>query len=521
MNRSSAVQAAVFSELSFWCLVCAVALFFVLPLRQQLKFGFDLKGGTYLTLEVETDKAIEAELVDYMQAAEDQLRDARAAKAVTRDIKDGVLSFTFDSMQEAQSAAEILRAASESKDFIYDAKDMMLGIRMKDDAKRRIANSAVDQDIDVLRVRVESLGVGGIDVMRKGERGIIVELPDVQDPQLAKSMIGKAAQLEFRITDNPSPARSRADIEYKFDEGIPLDKEILPGEGGYYLVQRYAEVTGKMLKDARPGVSQGQRSHGQPAVSFQLNDAGAQKFADLTSENVGKYLAIVLDGRVVSAPHIPGPITGGNVEISGNFTMDRAKHEARLLRSGSFVAPVTFQEERHVGPSLGAESIRKGLLSCLIGLGLLFVFALFYYRLAGIFAFLALIFNLILVLFGLYILRQPLTLPGIGGMVLTVGMAIDASILIFEHIKEEQLKGLGLREAIYSGFSGAMTVILDANITTLIVGVVLFYFGTGPIKGFAVTMMLGILATLVTGLFFLRSLFKFALSVLRVKEIKF
>jgi len=226
-----------------------------------------------------------------------------------------------------------------------------------------------------------------------------------------------------------------------------------------------------------------------------------------------------LDSEVISAPRIESAIRGSG-EITGNFTTDSARTLALLLKSGSFVAPVTFEEERQIGPSLGQESIRQGLTSCLIGLGLLLFFSLFYYNLSGFFAFFALVYNLILVLLGISWLKATLTLPGIAGMVLTVGMAIDASILIFERIKEELSQGVALKKAVELGFSGAMKVILDANITTFIVGIVLYRFGVGPIQGFAVTMMLGIIATLVTTLFFLRSLFKFMLNNFDIQKLR-
>lgn len=241
----------------------------------------------------------------------------------------------------------------------------------------------------------------------------------------------------------------------------------------------------------------------------------------LPAKNMGKMLAIVLDNMVISAPVIQAAIRSEGMITLGSADINYAKELALLLRSGSFVAPVSFEEERQIGPSLGAESIRQGLISCLVGLGLLFLFSVFFYGFPGILAFIALIYNLLLILLGLSWLNATLTLPGIAGMVLTVGMAIDASILIYEQIKEALAHGMPLRKAIQHGFSDAMVVILDANITTFIVGVVLFYFGTGPIKGFAVTMMLGIISTLITGLFFLRSLFSFILNTFNIQKLKF
>ncbi len=271
-----------------------------------------------------------------------------------------------------------------------------------------------------------------------------------------------------------------------------------------------------MLADARPAM--GGKTGVEPVVRFEFNADGADKFYEITSKNNGRQLAIVLDNEVISAPRIQSAIRNSG-EITGNFTSDGVKQLSYLLKSGSFVAPVSFEEERQIGPSLGAESVKRGLYSCLGGFALIFLFSLFYYKLSGLLAFFALVYNLIFILLGLAWLHATLTLPGIAGMVLTIGMAIDASILIFERIKEELAKGSGLKHAVDTGFSGAMGVILDGNITTFISGLVLYNLGSGPIQGFAVTLMLGIIATLIATLFFLRSFFKFILSNFSIQKL--
>ncbi len=509
MNLS--LRRMVASELMFWVALCGIGLYFLLPLRESLRFGIDLVGGTYLTLEVQTDKALESELVEQLQGIDNRLKRVGKAVPTTKVVEKDVLVLTFSTMQDAQSAAMTLKA--ELSDMTQTVEENVVQLRFPDRVAQRIKEDAVKRNIEVLRTRMRDIPIAA-----QGEKNIIVELPDVADPQQAKAQIGKAAKLEFRLVEMYKPTKE--DILLEFDGELPSDKEILPGQTereGYYLVGKYAEVTGKMLKDARPAY--GGTTGVEPVVTFKFNDIGAEKFYMLTSKNYGRQLAIVLDDVVISAPSIKEPIReSGN--ISGNFTPDSAKELALLLTSGAFVAPVTFEEERHIGPTLGAESIRQGLVSCLVGLGLLFIFSLFYYSLSGLFAFSALIYNLGLVLMGLAWLKTPLTLPGIAGMVLTVGMAIDASILIFERIKEELLQGVTISQAVSTGFSGAMKVILDANITTFIVGALLYNFGTGPIQGFAVTMMLGIIATLVTGLFFLRSLFKFMLSNFHIQKLR-
>ena len=364
----------------------------------------------------------------------------------------------------------------------------------------------------MLRTRLDKFSVAEIPITRQGEKNIVIEIPDVADPQAAKEMIGRAANLEFKLVEKVGSSEKELLLEY--DGELPDDLQILPGErkGGhttYYVVQKFAKVTGRMLADARP--SRGGKTGVEPVVQFSFNSEGADKFYELTSKNYGKALGIVLDGEVISAPTIQSAIKSSG-EITGRFSINEVKTLAYLLKSGAFVAPVTFEEERQIGPSLGAEAIQSGLISCLAGLGILFLFSIYYYKLSGLLAFLALVYNMILILVGLAWFRATLTLPGIAGMVLTIGMAIDASILIFERIKEELAAGASIKNAVDKGFSGAMTVILDANITTFIVGLVLYHLGSGPIQGFAVTLMLGIVATLIATLFFLRSFFKFILS---------
>ncbi|MGB8366924.1 MAG: protein translocase subunit SecD [Candidatus Babeliales bacterium] len=510
------IRRVFFSELVFWLLFCGIGLYFLYPLRKSLRFGIDLVGGTYLTLEVEVEKAVDAELITKLKGIDSKLKLARKVPISTK-VEKGAIILAFDSMQTAQEAARILKTRESQLEQKVENNILML--QFSKQTAQRIKDDAVQSNIQVLRSRLDRLSVADIPISRQGEKNIIIELPDVSDPQAAKEMIGRAAQLEFKLVDKVGP--SEDDILYELDGELPTDKEILPGEGDersqYYLVQKYTDITGRLLKDARPAL--GGQTGIEPIVHFEFNEEGSEKFYDITSKNYGRMLAIVLDGEVISAPRINAAIKGSG-EISGSFTTDSARTLALLLKSGSFVAPVTFEEERQIGPSLGYESIKQGLTSCLIGLGLLFVFSLFYYNLSGLFAFLALIYNLVLVLFGIAWLKATLTLPGIAGMVLTVGMAIDASILIFERIKEELSQGIAVKKAIQMGFSGAMKVILDANITTFIVGIVLYHFGTGPIQGFAVTMMLGIIATLITTIFFLRSIFKFMLNNFDIKQLK-
>jgi preprotein translocase subunit SecD len=497
------------SELMAWIVIAAVGIYFLIPLRQTLRFGIDLVGGTYLTLEVQTDKAVEADLVEQMQSVDGKLRRANYALPISKYVEKNAIVLMFSSMNDAQMAAVELKRNFPT--MTQSVEGVTVRLSYPANIIEQIKKDAVERNIEVLRTRMRD-----IPIVAQGEKNIVVELPDTANPQEAKARIGKAAQLELRLVEKFAPKQE--DLLYEFDGELPPDKEILPGEEGYYLVERYADVTGRMLKDAR--AQYGERMGFEHVVSFKLNDVGAEKFYQMTSKHYGKSLAIVLDGVVISAPRISEPISGGQGNISGGFTAESAKELALLLQSGSFVAPVTFEEERQIGPALGQESIQQGLISCVVGLVLLFLFSVLFYRVAGFFAFITLLYNLLLTLLALAWLQMPLTLPGIGGLVLTVGMAIDASVLIFEHIREELAGGMTLIKAVKAGFSGAMMVILDANITTFIVGVVLYNFGTGPIQGFAITMMLGIISTLLTGLFFLRSLFMFMLNNFHVQKLR-
>lgn len=520
MNIS--LQRSLVSWFTFWIVLALVFGYFLWPLRRTLRYGIDLVGGTYITLEVQTDKAVESELFAKLQSITNRLKDANAELPATKQVEKETIILGFSSAAAAQNAASIIQA--HDKDLSVKTENQLVKATLPERIVSHIKEDAVHRNVEVLRARLNKLSVEEIPIAAQGEKNIIVELPDVTDPQQAKAMIGKAALLEFKLVQKSG--RTPEDIMYELDGILPGDMEILPSQdmvdgkpSQYFLVSKFAEVSGKDLRDARAQLDQNKM---QTIVVFKFTSEGGQRFYDLTSKNIGKPLAIVLDGVVISAPVVQsainteGSITGGR----NGFSPDDAKQLATLLKSGSFVAPVTFEEERQIGPSLGAESIKKGLVSCLVGLILLLLFSIVFYSWCGLLAFITLLYNLLLILIAMSWLKATLTLPGIAGMVLTVGMAIDASILIYEQIKEALAGGATIRNAVQSGFSDALVVILDANITTFIVGAVLYYFGTGPIKGFAVTMMLGIISTLITGLFFLRSLFTFILNTFNVQKLR-
>lgn len=504
------------SSLMIWILLAAIGIYFLYPLRKSLRFGIDLVGGSYLTLEVKTDVAIEAELIQKLQSIDTKCKKERI-NIISKNIQDRKIILTFENPQQTQDAARIIK--SDERELIQTVERNSITLNFSEAMEKQIKEDAVLRNIEVLRTRLDRFSVAEISIAKQGEKEIIIELPDVSNPQEAKEMIGRAALLEFKLVEKIGSSEQELLLEY--DGELPDDLQILPGErdhgrAQYYVVQKYAKVTGNMLSDARPGL--GGKTGVEPVVNFSFNEEGGNKFYELTSKNYNRQLAIVLDGEVISAPRIESAIRSTG-SIHGNFTTQSAKQLAYLLKSGSFVAPVTFEEERQIGPSLGAESIKHGLYSCIGGFALVFLFSLYYYKLSGLLAFLALIYNLILILMGLAWLHATLTLPGIAGMTLTIGMAIDASILIYERIKEELAKGSSIKNAVDTGFSGAMGVILDGNITTFISGIVLYNLGSGPIQGFAVTLMLGIIATLIATLFFLKSFFKFILSNFSIQKL--
>ncbi len=504
------------SELFVWILFCVFSLYYLLPLRNTLRFGSDLVGGVFLTLGVKTEEAVNADLIAKMSNMTAALKKVHKNPS-KKMVQNGSIIFEFQTLQLAQEAVQILK--SEFNTLTPEVVGTKVLYRYSNNATaEKIKRDALYRNVEVLRLRLNKFSVAEIAIAVQGEKNITVELPDVSDIQKAKDYIGKNAQLDFRLVDRIGT--SRQELLYEYDGQLPDDKEILAGREDdrkvFYVVERYPQVTGRMLKDAR--ASLGGKTGIEATVVFSFDAEGGERFYQLTSKNFGRQLAIVLDGQVMSAPRIDAAIKDQG-EITGGFSSDEAKTTALLLKSGAFVAPVSFEEERLIGPALGIESQQKGLISCIISIILIFIFSIVFYRLCGFFAFLALCFNVILILVGLAKLQATLTLPGISGIVLTIGMAIDASILIFERIKEEIARGVSVRNAVHTGFKDAMVVILDGNITTFIVGIVLYHFGSGPVQGFAVTMMLGIVATLVTGLFFLKALFKFYLANFEVKKL--
>lgn len=487
--------------------------------KDRIKFGIDLVGGTYITLGVQVDKALEIDLNDKVQVLNKTLIKEHLAVPLSHAIEGNNATLGFETYEQAKAAEEILK---RDQDLVTSIDSTKVSVHFRDAYAKKIKEAAVAGNIEVLRTRLDSLGVGEIPIAAQGDKSIIVELPNVDDPEKAKAMIGKPALLEIKLIERIGS--SPEEILDAYDGELPDGMIIIPGkarslEGAkrFYLVPAFTDLTGRLLKNAYAGF--GGTMNSEPVVHFEFNPEGGEKFNELTRKNYGRQLAVIIDGIVISDPRVNEPIGASGI-IHGNFTLESASELSSLLKSGAFVAPVSFEEERQIGPSLGQESIRQGLMACLVGLLLLIIFSVLMYKIAGIFAVLALVFNLLFILIILGALQATLTLPGIAGMVLTIGMAIDASILIYEKMREELKNGVTLGKAIQSSFSDAMEVILDSNITTFIVGIVLYKFGAGPIQGFALTLMIGIVATLVTGLFFLRSIFSFFVYTLGMQKLR-
>jgi preprotein translocase subunit SecD len=494
--------------------VAGFSLFMAYPPGEQIHYGLDLSGGIHLVLEVQVDEAVAAEVRNDLDRFTDLLADegvSVVAEQVDSDsqftvtVADGDLDRAADLATEYYTAYDTTRGRADTP---------TVSLSLTPAYRADLVDRAVRQSLQTIRNRVDAFGVAEPVVQRQGTSGnrILVQLPGVEDPERVKNLLRTSALLEWQMVEG-GPAESREALLEAYGGELPVGMEILPyvpepseaGEGArtvYYLLQETPAVTGRDLKTARLSNDQ----MGLPAVSFTLNPDGARTFERVTGENIGRQLAIVLDNRVHAAPVIETRISGPGI-ISHIGTVQEAEDLALVLRSGALPASIRYLEERSVGPSLGRESIQRGVTAAIIGMALVVAFMLVYYKGAGLNAVIALALNLVIVLGVMAALEATLTLPGIAGLILLIGMAVDANVLIFERIREELALGKTVRSAIDAGFGKALSAILDANITTLIAAVFLFQFGTGPVKGFAVTITIGILASMFTALFVSRFLF--------------
>jgi preprotein translocase subunit SecD len=497
------------------CTVFAVCLFAVpnfLPTKmvnswpawaqRHVVLGLDLQGGSHILLEVDS-KAVRKEMLETLR--DDMRRVLREARigytglvvrgnSVEVRIREGQNSAQAQEKLQtlSQPLGGILSATGHRNVDIASEPNNLYRLTLTDPAILERVRQAVDQSIQIIERRVNELGTVEPLIQREGTDRILVQVPGLQDPTRLKQLLGKTAKLDFHMVDTSVPAQEAAQGH------VPPEDEILYSTREPkipYLIEKRVLVSGADLTDAQPGFDP---RTSEPIVSFRFNTSGARKFAQVTQENVGKPFAIVLDNQVISAPVIREPILGGSGQISGSFTVQSANDLAILLRAGALPAPLTIIEERTVGPGLGADSIAQGKISSYVGAAMVVLFMFATYGLFGLFANIAVAINVAMIFGVLSMLNATLTLPGIAGIVLTVGIAVDSNVLIYERIREEVRGGRTPINAIDAGFSRALATILDSNITTFIAAAVLFYIGTGPVRGFAVTLGIGIITTVFT-----------------------
>lgn len=452
---------------------------------QPISLGLDLQGGSHLLIEVDVHGVVREQLIGLAENVRASLRRARIRQQNVTVLANGVTIFIPDSKQHEEVLHLLEKIDSHTQVEQTGGNAFLLAYT--EQWLYELENTTVLRSIEVIRRRVDESGTRDVSVFRQGRDRIIVELPGINDPDRIKSLIGRTAKLAFRlveITNQYSEDRSDTQTSSALNSDDTLTR--LP-------IATKVEISGDDLVDAQPSLQ-----NGQMVVHFRFNSLGGEKFGRVTQENIGKQLAIILDGKVISAPVIREPILGGSGTISGSFTTQEAQDLALLLRAGALPASLNYLEERTVGPGLGTDSIRAGTVACVVGLGLVVTFMIIAYGLFGFFADIALLVNLILLVGLLSAINATLTLPGIAGIVLTLGMAVDANVLIYERMREEKRNGRSILNALNAGFQRALTTILDSNLTTLIAAVLLFQFGSGPVRGFAVTLGFGLLTSVFT-----------------------
>ena len=469
--------------------------------QRHVVLGLDLQGGSHILLEVDSNSVKKDKLDQVRDDVRRTLRDAKIGytglavrgESVEVRVKDTDLTAALAKLRElSQPLGGLLGSSGQRSVEVSDVGGGLIRLTVPPAAITERVRQSVEQSIQIVERRINELGTVEPLIQRQGIDRILVQVPGLQDPTRLKELLGKTAKLDFRMVDSTVPA------DQAQQGRVPPDSEVLMSASSPkvpYVIKKQVLVSGGDLTDAQPGFDQ--RS-GEPIVSFRFNTSGARKFAQATLENVGQPFAIVLDNEVISAPVIREPITGGSGQISGSFTVQGANDLAILLRAGALPAPLTIIEERTVGPGLGQDSIAAGELASYVGSVLVIVFMLLTYRLFGFFANVAVAINVAMIFGILSLLNATLTLPGIAGIVLTVGIAVDSNVLIYERIREELRAGRTAISAIDAGFTRALATILDSNITTFIAAAVLFYIGTGPVRGFAVTLGIGIITTVFT-----------------------
>lgn len=469
--------------------------------QRHLVLGLDLQGGSHILLEVDANSVKKDKLDQVRDDVRRTLRDAKIGytglaqrgDSVEVRVKDTDTPAALTKLRELSQPLGGLMGQGGGRSLdVTDAGGGLIRMSVPQAAVTERIRQSVEQSIQIVERRVNELGTVEPLIQRQGLDRILVQVPGLQDPTRLKELLGKTAKLDFRMVDSSVPADQAAQGR------VPPDSELLMSASlpkQPYVIKKQVLVSGADLTDAQPGFDQRTQ---EPIVTFRFNSSGSRKFAQATTENVGQPFAIVLDNEVISAPVIREPITAGSGQISGSFTVQQANDLAILLRAGALPAPLTIVEERTVGPGLGQDSIEKGELAAYVGSILVIIFMLMTYRLFGVFANIAVAINVAMIFGILSLLNATLTLPGIAGIVLTVGIAVDSNVLIYERIREELRAGRTAISAIDAGFKRALATILDSNITTFIAAVILFLVGTGPVRGFAVTFGIGIVTTVFT-----------------------
>ena len=470
---------------------------------KQVSLGLDLQGGSHLLLEVDVEAVLAERLESLVDSVRAALRESQF-RYTGLGVRGHAVSVVIPDAGRADEAGDKLRSLdADTTTEVGDGGRITLALTEQAIRDRR--TSAVEQSIEIVRRRIDETGVREPTIQRQGQDRILLQLPGVDDPERVKRLLGKTAKMTFHLLDHRVQAAQA--MAGQVPPGAMLlsstDEIGADGRPRMYLVRKRVAVSGDTLIDAQPTFDQ--RTN-EPVVTFRFDTVGAKRFGNVTKANVGKPFAIVLDGKVISAPVIREPILGGSGQISGRFTVADARDLALLLRAGALPAPLTILEERTVGPGLGADSIAAGKVASVIGLITVVVFMALAYGLFGLMADVALLLNIVIILAALSGLQATLTLPGIAGIVLTIGMAVDANVLVFERIREEVRAGRTPISSVDAGYSRAMRTIIDANVTTLIAAILLYVFGSGPVRGFAVTLSIGIATSMFTAIMLTRLL---------------
>jgi preprotein translocase subunit SecD len=470
------------------------------PPAEKIKLGLDLKGGVHLVLQVMADDSINAETDQELARMEELFK--KNSITFQSAVKEGTGRFSVSGLLADQEGKTRDLFDQYARDWDFSFVGDRVVLTLKPLVAQALRDQAVSQTLETIRNRVDQFGVAEPLIQRQGANKLVVELPGVEDPERVKNIIKVTAVLEWKLV-LAGPAADEETLLQAYDGQVPENAEVVRGDAsrgqaGVYLVSTVAVVTGKDLRTVRRGTDE----WGNPAVLFTMNSDGGARFERMTGENVGKQIGIILDNKVQSAPVVESQIrrTEGGM-IRGRFTPEEADDLVIVLKAGALPAGIKYLEERSIGPTLGADSVRQGLIAGLVAILAVMTFMIFFYKLSGINAVVALVLNVLLLFGALAYFHATLTLPGIAGIILGIGMAVDANVLIFERIKEETALGKGVLSSVSLGFSRAFTAIFDSNLTTVISAVFLFQFGTGPIKGYAVTLIISLAANLFTAVF--------------------